>query len=157
MPIHALCLVAAVCCLLSIISTPSTRWDYVNCRENANSPFIDIGSATAFNALISLPLTSLYISYCIPILFLLIRKLRNRTLALGPFNLGRYGIAVNAIAVAYILYVSSFVALPTIMPVTAANMDYAGPLTLAVALIAVGDWVASGRRRFKLPEVPVVY
>ena len=92
-----------------------------------------------------------------PIFFLLIRKLRNRTPALGPFNLGRYGIAVNALAVAYILYVLCFVALPTIMPVTAANMNYAGPLVLAVAVISIGDWWISGRRRFKLPEVPVVY
>lgn len=51
----------------------------------------------------------------------------------------------------------SFVALPTIMPVTAANMNYAGPLVLAVAVLAVCDWVLSGRKRFKLPEVPVVY
>jgi len=136
MPIRGLMLVAIICCLLSIIN---------------------IGSTTAFNALISLPLIALYISYVIPIAFLLLRKLRGRTPELGPFNLGRWGIAVNSIAVLYIVYVLSFVALPTIMPVSASNMNYAGPLVLAVALLALGDWAVSGRKRFKIPEVPVVF
>ena len=135
MPIRALMLVAVICCLLSVIN---------------------IGSATAFNALISLPLISLYISYGIPIFFLLIRKLRRRSPQMGPFNLGRWGIPVNTIAVLYILYVLSFVALPTIMPVSATTMNYAGPLVLAVMIIALGDWVISGRNRFKLPEAPFV-
>lgn len=135
MPVRSLMLVVIICCLLSVIN---------------------IGSATAFNALISLPLIALYISYGIPIFFLLLRKLRGRTPELGPFNLGRWGISVNLVAVLYILYVLSFVALPTLMPVTASNMNYAGPLVLAVAVITVCDWVVSGRKRFKLPEVPMV-
>lgn len=132
MPVRSLILVVVICCLLSVIN---------------------IGSTTAFNALISLPLISLYISYVIPIHFLLLRKLRGRTPKLGPFNLGRLGIAVNLIAVLYIVYVLCFVALPTIMPVSASNMNYAGPLVLAVAVIAICDWVVSGRKRFKLPEI----
>lgn len=56
----------------------------------------------------------------------------------------------------YILYVLSFVALPTLIPVSASNMNYAGPLVLAVALIAICDWFISGRTRFKLPETPIV-
>ena len=135
MPLRSLMLVAIICCLLSLIN---------------------IGNATAFNALISLPLIALYISYGIPISFLLLRKLRGRTPELGPFNLGRWGITVNLVAVMYIVYVLSFVALPTLMPVSAANMNYAGPLVLAVALIAICDWVISGRKRFKLPENPAV-
>ena len=135
MPLRALMLVAVLCCLLSLIN---------------------IGNATAFNALISLPLIALYISYGIPISFLLLRKLRGRTPELGPFNLGRWGVTVNLVAVLYIIYVLSFVALPTLIPVSASNMNYAGPLVLAVALIAVCDWVISGRKRFKLPETPKV-
>src|ERR1700730_16139418 len=48
-PINALLLVGAICCLLALIN---------------------IGSSTAFNALISLPTIALYISYFIPIFFL---------------------------------------------------------------------------------------
>ena len=135
MPVRSLMLVVVICCLLSVIN---------------------IGSTTAFNALISLPLIALYISYGMPILFLLLRKLRGCTPDLGPFNLGRWGITVNLIAILYIVYVLCFVALPTVMPVSASNMNYAGPLVLAIAMIAIGDWVVSGRKRFKLPEIPMI-
>lgn len=131
MPLRCLMLVAIICCLLSLIN---------------------IGSATAFNALISLPLIALYISYEIPISFLLLRRLRGCTPDVGPFNLGRWGIVVNLVAVLYIGYVLSFVALPTFIPVTASNMNYAGPLVLAAALIAICMWITSGRNRFKLPD-----
>lgn len=130
-PLRALFLVIAVCCILSMIS---------------------IGSTTAFNAMISLPLMALYISYGIPVAFLLTMKLRGRAPRLGPFYLRHGGVFVNALAVAYILYVLSFAALPTVLPVTSANMNYAGPLVLAVMLAAAADWCLSGRRRFWLPE-----
>lgn len=64
---------------------------------------------------------------------------------------------MNSIAVLYIVYVLSFVALPTIMLVSASNMNYAGSLVLAMAMLALGDWVVSGRKRFKIPNVPVVF
>ena len=129
-PLNALNLVGVICALLAIIN---------------------IGSTTAFNALVSLPLIALYISYFIPILFILIRKLQGRHPQYGPFKLGHWGIPINLFAVLYILFVLSFVALPTIKPVTAANMNYAGPLVLAVIIIALADWVISGRKRFRVP------
>ncbi|ETS75560.1 hypothetical protein PFICI_12504 [Pestalotiopsis fici W106-1] len=130
-PLRALFLVVTVCVILCIIS---------------------IGSTAAFNAMISLPLIGLYISYGIPIVFLLTLRLRNRVPKLGPFSLGSFGTPVNALAVGYILYVLSFAALPTVLPVSSENMNYAGPLVLAVMLAAGADWFVSGRRRFELPE-----
>jgi choline transport protein len=112
---------------------------------------INIGSTTAFNALISLPLIALYISYFIPILFILIRKLQGKHPQYGPFKLGHWGIPINLFAIVYILFVLSLVALPTIKPVTGLNMNYAGPLVLAVILAALGDWFISGRHRFEVP------
>ena len=56
-PINSLLLVGFVCCLLALIN---------------------IASSAAFNALISLPTIALYISYFIPIFFLVIRKLQVR-------------------------------------------------------------------------------
>jgi choline transport protein len=117
---------------------------------------ISIGSTTAFNAMISLPLIALYISYGIPVAFLLLLKIRDRVPDPWPFHLGRAGILINASAVAYILYVLSFAALPTVLPVTSANMNYAGPLMLAVMLAAGVDWCVSGRKRFKLPYSALV-
>lgn len=112
---------------------------------------IYIGSTTAFSALVSLPLISLYLSYLIPIFFLLTRKVRGQQLPYGPFKLGRWGIAVNLFAIVYILYVVSFMPLPTILPVTSLNMNYAGPLVLAIIVLALIDWTFSGRFRFQIP------
>jgi choline transport protein len=123
-------MVGVVCCLLALIY---------------------IGSTTAFSALISLPLITLYISYMIPIAFLLLRKVRGQHPQYGPFKLGRWGIPINLYSVLYILYVLSFVPLPTILPVTALNMNYAGPLALAVIILALMDWFLSGRFRFEIP------
>jgi amino acid transporter len=105
----------------------------------------------SLHALISLSTIALYISYFIPIFFLVIRKLQNRHLKYGPFKLGRYGLPINLFALVYIVYIFTFLPFPTILPVTAANMNYAGPLMGAVIVIALADWVFSGRKRFEVP------
>ncbi|KAH8898932.1 amino acid transporter [Thozetella sp. PMI_491] len=136
-PVRCLVLVSVVCCLLSLIY---------------------IGSTTAFNAFISLPLVALYISYGIPIAFLLFRRVRGQLPIFGPFSLGStLGLVVNAAAVAYILYVLCFAALPTILPTTAENMNYAGPLILAVMIGAIVDWFVAGRLRFRITEVTDIW
>lgn len=94
---------------------------------------------------------ALYISYFIPILFIMIRKLQGRHPKYGPFKLGRWGIPLNLFSLIYILFILSFVALPPYRPVTAANMNYAGPLVLFVMAMALVDWFINGHRRFKVP------
>ena len=131
-PLNALLLVGVACALLALIN---------------------IGSTTAFNALISLPLIALYVSYCISIAFLIRQKLHGRHPPYGPFKLGRWGVPTNLFSILYILYTLSFIALPTMMPVTGGNMNYAGPLVLAVIVIAIVDWAFSGRRRFHVPPL----
>ncbi|KAH7360368.1 amino acid/polyamine transporter I [Rhexocercosporidium sp. MPI-PUGE-AT-0058] len=129
-PLNSLLLVGTVCCLLALIN---------------------IGSSTAFNALISLPTIALYISYFIPIVFIVIRKLQNRHPKYGPFKLGRWGLPINLFSLVYILYILTFVPFPVLLPVTATTMNYAGPMMGAIIVIALGDWVISGRKRFEVP------
>ncbi|TVY88655.1 Choline transport protein [Lachnellula willkommii] len=132
-PINALLLVGFIMCLLALIY---------------------IGSNTAFNALISLPTIGLYMSYFIPILFIVIRKLQGRHPKYGPFKLGRWGLPINMLAMCYILYILAFVGFPTELPVTADNMNYAGPLVVALILLAIGDFFITGRKRFVVPTAP---
>lgn len=127
-PVWTLVLVAVICCLLSTIN---------------------IGSTAALNAFISLPLIALYLSYLIPICFFLFARSRGRISLSESFDLGYYpGFVVNMVAIAYIVYVLSFAALPTSFPVTAANMNYSGPLMLVVIAIAVVGWGMYGSQRF---------
>jgi choline transport protein len=63
---------------------------------------------------------------------------------------------INTLSLMYIMYILSFVALPTIRPVTSTNMNYAGPIVLGIVVVALCDWTISGRKRFVLPEAPIL-
>ena len=130
MPLNALGLICAVCFLLS---------------------FIYIGSSTAFNAIISLTAIGLHISYILPIAFIMLRKIRGPPLAFGPFELGKWGIPINLFSLVYLFFVVIWMPFPTELPVTGMNMNYAGPILLAVIIGAVVDWFISGRKRFDFP------
>ena len=40
------------------------------------------------------------------------------------------------------------------LPVTAKNFNYAGPIMGAVIIIALADWFISGYKRFQVPTDP---
>lgn len=126
-------LVSILCCLLTLIN---------------------IGSTTAFYAIISLSTLSLYISYIVPIALLLIRKLEGRHPSYGPFRLGRWGIPINMFAIAYGLYIVVWLSFPVMLPVTSATMNYASPLWFAGFLFALANWFISGRKHFRVPLKP---
>lgn len=130
MPLNALGLIGVVCFLLS---------------------FIYIGSSTAFNAIISLTAIGLHISYILPIAFIMLRKIRGPPLAFGPFELGAWGIPINLFSLVYLFFVIIWMPFPTELPVTGSNMNYAGPILLAVIIGAVADWFISGYKRFDFP------
>jgi hypothetical protein len=106
-------------------------------------------STTPFNAIISLQTISLSVSYIPPILFFMLRKIRGEHIPYGPFKLGRYGIATNVLALAY-LYVVIWMPFPTMLPVTGSNMNYAGPLlgTVIVGALVDGHSVATRGSRY---------
>ena len=81
----------------------------------------------------------------------MLRKIRGQHIPYGPFKLGRYGIATNVLALAYLLYVVIWMPFPTMLPVTGSNMNYAGPLLSTVIVGALVDWTFSGHKRFKVP------
>jgi choline transport protein len=63
-------------------------------------------------------------------------------------------VAVNLLALAYLIFVVIWMPFPQILPVTGSNMNYAGPLLGAVILGALLDWLIGGRKRFKAPVAP---
>lgn len=40
---------------------------------------------------------------------------------------------------------------PIVLPVTAETMNYAGPVFLAVVVMALADWFIGGHKRFEIP------
>ena len=145
---------------------------------------INIGSATAFNAVISLSVSSLYASYIITESLLLYRRCTGfihphqrhpsplssasspsspsnnnnpaQKLTWGPFHLrGIFGIAVNIFALAFGLIIFFFSFWPVATPVDSKTMNYSVVMTGGVAVFSVGYYVVYARRVYKGPVVEV--
>ncbi|KAL2867846.1 putative amino acid permease [Aspergillus lucknowensis] len=117
---------------------------------------INIGSTTAFNALLSMTTLGQYISYLIPVIFLLIKRIRApHQVRWGTFRLGFWGIPLNLFTIAYGVYIIIFLPFPPEYPVTARNMNYAAPVFLAAVLFALVDWFVRGRKQWQGPRIKV--
>ncbi|RMY16402.1 hypothetical protein D0868_00336 [Hortaea werneckii] len=132
-PVNAVLVTSTICLLINIIP---------------------VGSTTAFYALTSLSTLALYFSYCVPATLILIRKLENNFPPYGPWKIGGpawVGLAVNVFGFAWGWYCVFSLCLPTVMPVTAANMNWAGPILGAVICIGLSTWFLGGSENFQLP------
>ncbi|KAL4892546.1 putative GABA permease [Aspergillus ambiguus] len=115
---------------------------------------VNVGSTTAFNAIISLAIFGLHISYLVPIGFLLWRRLATPgVLAYGPWKLGRFGVATNIISLVYLTYTSVFMVFPPYQPVTPVNMNYACLIFGAVLIFSAIYWVYKGRKVYEGPNI----
>lgn len=80
---------------------------------------INIGSAVALNAILSLSTLALYVSYLIPIILLVMKRFRKEPIALGPWNLGRWGLIINLYAIIFGVFVVIWLPFPSVcIPVT---------------------------------------
>ncbi|CAI7569475.1 unnamed protein product [Penicillium pancosmium] len=114
--------------------------------------FIQIGSTAAFNAILSLSTLGLYISYLIPLSLLVWKRFTApQDIPQGTFSLGKFGLPVNLVAILFATYFSIFLPFPATLPVTAENMNYAGPVLGFVMLFACIDWVVRGRHKWEGP------
>ncbi|KAL2789370.1 amino acid/polyamine transporter I [Aspergillus keveii] len=116
--------------------------------------FIQIGSNAAFNAILSLSKLGLYISYLIPLILLVLKRLTvPGDIPQGTFTLGKWGLTMNLIAIVFATYFVIFLPFPPTLPVTAENMNYAGPVLGFVMLFACGDWIVRGRHKWEGPTL----
>ncbi|KEF51477.1 uncharacterized protein A1O9_12394 [Exophiala aquamarina CBS 119918] len=113
---------------------------------------INIGSTTAFNALISLTTLGFYFSYAIPTILFAMRRFDHRNpIHFGPWTLGKIGLPVNIVAVAFCIFLIIFLPFPPMLPVTGLNMNYASPVFVAVMAFAVINYYVRARKRFTGP------
>jgi len=115
---------------------------------------LDFASPVAANAIFSLTAMALDISYIIPIF--LRRLYRNHPEVIfkpGPFYMGDglLGWAANITCITWTLFVSVIFSLPTIMPVTPQNMNYACVITGGVVILSGLWYVISAHRHYHGP------
>lgn len=113
---------------------------------------INLGSTTAFNAMVSLALLGQYTTYLLPTIFILARRLHpGKNIPFGPWKLGRWGIPINVFTIAFSLLTIAFNVLPPYFPVNAANMNYAGVVFGAALIICGILWLLMGQKHYAGP------
>lgn len=112
---------------------------------------INVVSSTALGAIISIGTAAIIISYTIPIILLIRKRLYRQPIPFGPWTLGSWGLAVNMYGAGFGIFISVFALFPTTIPVTADNMNYAGPVIVLLVIIAGIDWLVRGKYAFKGP------
>lgn len=110
---------------------------------------IGLGSYTAIAAIFNVTAIALDWSYMIPV----ICKMCNNKFEPGPYNLGRWGWWINLYAALWTTFVTVIFVLPTILPVTPDNMNYASVILVAILLFATIYWYAAGRKYYIGPRV----
>lgn len=113
---------------------------------------VNIGSSTAFNAIISLVVSSYLSSYEIAIILLILRKVRGQKLSLGPWNLGKWGLPINIFAAAYTLVTVVFTFLPVGLPVDKTNMNYSCVMYGGVVVLGIIYYVLRGHHHYIGPR-----
>ncbi|KAH7130341.1 amino acid transporter-like protein [Dendryphion nanum] len=130
-PLVSICITTTTTCLLSLIN---------------------IGSATVFNAIVSLTVAGFFGSYILPFSLLLYARIyQPEKLQFGPWRLGKMGVWINGFAILFSIIVMFFSFWPTSVPVTAANMNWSCLLWGATMIFAGCFWVMHGRGVYKGP------
>lgn len=112
---------------------------------------IYLGNTTAFNAVLSMAIIGMYLSYVIPIICMLFYGRRQLTQR-GRFRLGTtLGVSCNIISILWIILVIVFSTFPTTMPVTAENMNYAVVVMAGWVLFGLVYYIVFGRFKFHVP------
>ncbi|KAI1120100.1 LPXTG-domain-containing protein [Nemania abortiva] len=137
-PIRGLLLPCAIVILLSLFTVGNTA------------------TVTVFSAFTALSSLGLYTSYFIAISCLLHARLSGR-LGDKPTSAVQYGdwrlpsniaTPINIYALLWTIYITIWLPFPTTIPVTGANMNYAGPIYLVVVIGAVTYWITWGRKNW---------
>ncbi|KAL8728263.1 MAG: hypothetical protein Q9166_005503 [cf. Caloplaca sp. 2 TL-2023] len=112
---------------------------------------INLGSSVALNAIVSLTMSSLLSSYMLSIGCIFLKRLRGESLPPAGFSLGRYGMAINIIALGFLTAFLIFCFFPTARPVDATTMNWNIAMFGGITLFATVWYVVRGHRKYRPP------
>lgn len=117
---------------------------------------INIGSNVAFNAIISLNLVSLMLTYMTSIGCVLLRRIRHpELLPRARWSLGRWGVAINIGGLAYSTHAFFWCFWPNTTPVDVTSFNWALVMFGGLAMFAIGYYLFKGRYVYRGPVVLV--
>lgn len=111
---------------------------------------IDIGSDVAFHAIGSLAVNAILATYLISFTVMIIRRFRG-PLPPRRWSLGKFGLAVNLGAVAFLLVVSVFVFFPLTPAPTPDAMNWSCLMFGATMIFAIVYYLIVGKNQYKSP------
>ncbi|KDQ17003.1 hypothetical protein BOTBODRAFT_106374 [Botryobasidium botryosum FD-172 SS1] len=116
---------------------------------------LDLASPTAAQAVFALTAVALDISYIVPIFCR--RWFRNHPevhFTPGPFSMpGLLGWTANCMCILWTIFVAVILSLPTILPITPQNFNYASVITAAVMILSGLWYFLGGRSHYKGPAI----
>jgi len=116
---------------------------------------LDLASPIAANAIFSLTAMALDLSYIIPIFCRRVFHSHPEVMFKpGPFFMGDglLGLACNTLCILWTLFVCIIFSLPTLLPVTPDNMNYASVITVGVIILAFAWYVLGAHRHYSGPQ-----
>ncbi|KXL48511.1 hypothetical protein M433DRAFT_76050 [Acidomyces richmondensis BFW] len=116
---------------------------------------INIGSTAAFNAVSSMGTNALLTTYIISIGCVVIRRISGIPLPERRWSMGRAGIVVNLIALAFLSCIWVFLFFPQQTPVTLGTMNWNVLINGGVMILAFAYYIFYGKRVYTGPVVLV--
>ncbi|KAJ5579983.1 GABA permease [Penicillium hispanicum] len=128
----------------------------LSCIISCALSLINIGSDTAFNAIISLNVAALMYTYIISISCVIYRKVWHpNSLPPRRWDMGRWGLAVNIIALFYSCFALFWALWPSDVSVTLDNFNWSVVMFGGVFIISLVMYVIKGRKEYSGPAVIV--
>ncbi|CEO59596.1 hypothetical protein PMG11_04268 [Penicillium brasilianum] len=128
----------------------------LSCTLSCLVSLINIGSSTAFNAIISLNTAALMFTYTISISCVIYRKIwYPETLPVRRWDLGRFGLPINIIGLVYCVFAMFWSFWPTELPITTDNFNWSVAIFVGVFIISLVMYVLKGRKEYHGPVVQV--
>lgn len=114
---------------------------------------INIGSYFAFSAFVNSAAVTLYITYIVPVILGLLKRMRGEHIPYGPFQLGRWRTPIDIFAIIYTVFTSFFLLWPAEQKVNATYMNWSILLVGGIIVISVVWWFVEGKKNFVGPDV----
>lgn len=124
---------------------------------------INLGSTSAFNALVSTGMILSQLSYAFPAVLMLYHRALGTMDKVMPVDQIRFrlpfgvGPIANILTIVLALLGLVFYDFPTVVPVTAANMNYASAVIGVMALVAIANWFWYARNCYHGPRLGGVH
>ena len=114
---------------------------------------INIGSTVAFNAIVSLTIAGLFLSYLTAIVVMILKRVKRETIEFGSWSLGWMGLPINVAAACFLVISVVFSFFPPATPVTLVTMNWSCLMWGGSTLIGLVYYAVLGRKIYHGPVV----